>query len=276
MNERELVIIGDSRIRDFYPKGEKYKERRVKVITKNGAKMEDVKEILEQEKEVKNETLILVVGFFCDLTYLSVLPEGTYNGLCKAKTNIEYSELILNVTYWTRRLEREKGIKIIWTIPYTPNILRYNRNRVYMYNWEPMSGREERECVETCKMLHKYCDELKNRLIAAAVRTLDLRFQRDVEMGVKHSRDGLHMTGDWKQNFFQGVLEKAQELANVVSAKPNHVIRDKLITPNRRKYNREKRRRNRLNKRLRKEDIKIVASTIINKHTRTEIQEFLQ
>lgn len=276
MAENDIIIVGDSRINGFYPRGSVFKDKKIKVVTRSGARLDDLMKLMEQKESLKNGGLVVVIGFFCDFTYLSVLANGMYKGLCKARNELDYSNLVLNVTYWTRRLEREMKVRVIWTIPYIPNILQYNQTRVSKYKLEPLNRRESRECIESSIIVNRHCDELQRRLSNAAVRTVDLRNKRCVDLAIQNAYDGLHLVGEWKQCAFEEIVVDAMELSSRNVVEPNHVIRDKLLTPLRRKYNRNKRKRNRLNRKLRNEDVKSVASAIINKHTKQELREFLQ
>lgn len=288
---KTILLIGDSRLRGYYPRNLE-NGRRAKVVTQPGASFFDIVNIAKREV---NPTvgLVIVVGFFCDLTYLSTLPNGSKKGLSKVRRDVDYSSMVLEVTYWTRRLERENGIHILWTVPYIPDLLKCNISRVYKLNLEPMNERERVECVEGMKFLKVHCNELMSRLMNAAVDVADLRDTDNLEWAIASSRDGLHLEACHQAAIMDKALKRGLEIEKLQCEKPEHVTRDKLLPPNRRMYNRDRRRRNRMKRALKRaalnkalgkscnerkatfSDSKEVAQKIFDKHGATEVRSFL-
>lgn len=288
----ELLLVGDSRLRGYFPRGERFKELKVSVLTRSGGNMEELMNLLNGRVNNKVK-VIIVIGFFCDITYLSCLPDGSYKGLSKIKIDIDYSNITLNVTYWSRKLEREYGTKVIWTVPYIPDFLKCNKARVERLKMEPMNRREERECIEAAWLMEKHCDELLKRLGNAAVLTVDLRKAKYMQPALAEARDGLHLSKRGQEEVLTQAVDEALNKSKENKETPEHVKRDNLFTPKRRKYNRDRRRKNRMRKTLKRKesekkttapdeipafermDAPTVAMEIIKRHGSTEVSRFL-
>jgi len=136
----------------YYPRQDVCDTLKTKVVTQPGATLEKLIALMEGQDFTETKVIIMA-GFFCDFTYLSCMPDGLYWGLCKARLEMDYSSFVLKVTYWTRKIEREHDVRMVWTVPYVPDLARYNSHRTESRGMEEMNDREKAECYDGMKLL---------------------------------------------------------------------------------------------------------------------------
>ena len=157
-----------------------------------------------------NTKVIVVVGFLCDLSYRPRWSPDAKRGGLRLRDPAPLTQLTNAVTSadyaW-----RSRGISEIWSLPYVPNVLRYNRSVERTATGGDLTEDQVAEAVFSESQLHVILDEFKRILRDRGVVTVDLR-KSTTSFSINSGLDGLHMSHRCQRLMLTALVEAACQL----------------------------------------------------------------
>ena len=106
---------------------------------------------------------------------------------------------------------RSRGISVIWSLPYVPNVLRYNRSVERTATGGDLTEDQVAEAVFSESQLHVILDEFRRILRDRGVVTVDLR-KSTTPFSINSGLDGLHMSHRCQRLMLTALVEAACQL----------------------------------------------------------------
>ena len=197
----EILMIGDDRLSAL--QWRKFPGYNVRLISRHGIKMREL--VAAVETNISDRTkIIIIVGFHYDLTEQCMLLDGR-PGLLKSVNNPPFDELCNIVTTYDYIWRRQRGITVLWTLPYGCDFRLFNERRARLLNRGPICYFVKDEAIQSRERMNVNLKTLASKLRASQAQVLELPLTC-LDISQESGSNGVNMAASSQSRVFNEVI----------------------------------------------------------------------